>query len=124
MTPIPGVEFVQGDMREPAMLATLAEIIGVGRVNLVISDMAPNLSGVADVDQAHSLALAELSLETAGKFLCKGGSFLVKLFHGEGFEAFLAQLKRAFGAVSVRKPKASRARSREVYVLATDFKLV
>jgi 23S rRNA (uridine2552-2'-O)-methyltransferase len=91
-------------------------------VNLVMSDMAPNMSGNRGVDQPRAIYLGELALDTAKAVLIKDGSFLVKLFHGEGFEAFHNEVQRCFAKVVIRKPKASRPRSNEVYILAKGFK--
>ena len=124
MTPIPRVEFFQGDIRDPVHLEHLLSLLGQQKADLVISDMAPNLSGIADVDQARAVELAEMALETARMALHEGGGFLVKLFHGAGFDPFVAGMRTYFRKVAVRKPKASRARSREAYVLATNYKLV
>ncbi len=119
---IAGVEQVIGDFRDAAVLARLEESLGGAAVDLVLSDMAPNMSGVSSVDQARSLDLAELAAEFAGRHLRQGGTFLVKLFQGAGFDGYLRDLRRAYGKVTMRKPQASRARSAEVYALATDFR--
>jgi 23S rRNA (uridine2552-2'-O)-methyltransferase len=118
MAPVHGVEFIQGDFTDDAVLRQLERALGGRRVDLVLSDMAPNLSGVATVDQARGILLAELALEFAVKWLKPKGSLLVKVFQGEGFDDFRRQLNAAFGTVGVRKPKASRDRSSEVYLLA------
>lgn len=118
MAPVHGVEFIQGDFTEDAVLRQLEIVLGGRRVDLVLSDMAPNLSGVATVDQARGILLAELALEFAVRWLKPKGSLLVKVFQGEGFDDFRRQLSASFGAVGVRKPKASRDRSSEVYLLA------
>lgn len=123
MDPLPGVEFIEGDFTDDAVLEQLTQLIGDVKVDLVLSDMAPNMSGVASVDQVRSTMLAELALEFAQSRLKKGGAFLVKLFQGEGFDAYLKQLRSGFDKLSLRKPKASRGRSREIYALATGFKL-
>ena len=124
MAPIPGVEFIHGDIADQQTFSLLQGALGSRKADLVMSDMAPNLSGIADVDQARAIALAEMAHDVAHDILCKGGTFLVKLFYGEEFEPYLARLRPGFERVAVRKPKASRARSREAYVLATGFKLV
>lgn len=117
MAPVAGVEFIQGDFREDAVLAELTFRL-VGRpVDLVISDMAPNISGIAATDQARSVHLAELALEFASRHLKPGGNFLVKTFQGQGFDAFRKAMEEAFDKVVVRKPKSSRDRSSEVYLL-------
>ena len=118
MDPIEGVAFIRGDFSETATLERLDHELSGQGIDLVISDMAPNISGVGLVDQARSIALAELALEFAGKRLKPGGSFLVKMFQGSGIDEFRKQLAQAFSTVSVRKPKASRDRSSELYLLA------
>ena len=120
MDPLAGVEVIQGDFREQAVLAGLLETLGGQPVDLVISDMAPNISGMKAVDQPRAMYLAELAVELARTVLKPGGDLLFKAFQGEGFDALLAELRREFRQVSIRKPKASRPRSREVYVLARD----
>ncbi len=122
MEPVAGVEFIQGDFREDAVLDQLLELIGNDRADLVISDMAPNISGMEVVDIPRSYYLADLALDLALKVLKPGGGFLVKLFQGEGFDDFQKQLRQRFSRVVIRKPKASRARSREIYALATGYK--
>jgi 23S rRNA (uridine2552-2'-O)-methyltransferase len=122
MEPLDGVDFIQGDFREEAVLDCLHLILEGLPVNLVMSDMAPNLSGNKGTDQPRAIYLCELALDTAKAVLAKDGSFLVKLFHGEGFEAFHQEVQRYFTKVVIRKPKASRPRSNEVYILAKGFK--
>lgn len=122
MEPIDGVDFIQGDFREQVVLDELYAILDGAEVNLVMSDMAPNMSGNKAVDQPRSIYLGELALETAKAVLTKGGTFLVKLFHGEGFEEFYQEVQKSFSKVVIRKPKASRPRSNEVYILAKGFK--
>jgi 23S rRNA (uridine2552-2'-O)-methyltransferase len=122
MDSIAGVVFVRGDFTEESVLAELIEALGGARADLVMSDMAPNMSGIRDVDQPRAMLLAELALELAQKTLRPGGKFLCKVFHGEGFDEFIRALRAAFGSVSTRKPDASRGRSREVYVVAKDFR--
>ncbi|MBF6649406.1 MULTISPECIES: 23S rRNA (uridine(2552)-2'-O)-methyltransferase RlmE [unclassified Methylobacter] len=122
MEPIEGVDFIQGDFREQAVLDELYAVLDGAEVNLVMSDMAPNMSGNKAVDQPRSIYLGELALETAKAVLAKGGTFLVKLFHGEGFEQFYQEVQKSFSRVVIRKPKASRPRSNEVYILAKGFK--
>lgn len=122
MEPLEGVDFIQGDFREEAVLDTINTVLGGEAVNLVMSDMAPNMSGNKAVDQPRSLYLAELALDMAKSILTKDGIFLVKLFHGAGYEEFLQDVKRYFSSVVIRKPKASRSRSNEVYILAKGFK--
>ena len=122
MDGIAGVEFIQGDFSQDAVLAALEAALRGGQVDLVLSDMAPNMSGVAAVDQARGMLLAELALEFAGKWLKPSGALLVKVFQGEGFDGFRRQMMDAFATVGVRKPKASRDRSSEVYLLGTGKK--
>lgn len=117
MDELPGVEFIQGDFREDEVLAELETLVG-RRVDLVLSDMAPNISGIAASDQARSMDLAELALEFAREWLEPRGVFVVKLFQGEGFDRFVADARQAFGNVRLRKPDASRKESREVYLVA------
>ena len=120
MEPIPGVEFLQGDFSEQSVLDTLLESIEGQGVDWVLSDMAPNLSGIDSVDQPRSLELAELAFDLAKKVLNKNGCFLVKVFQGSGFDEYLLEIRQHFKKVAIRKPKASRGRSREVYVLARN----
>ncbi|BBL71659.1 ribosomal RNA large subunit methyltransferase E [Methylogaea oryzae] len=122
MDAIDGVDFIQGDFREDSVLAQLRETVGADKVQVVLSDMAPNMSGSKAVDQPRAIHLAELALEAAIELLAAGGSFVIKLFHGEGFDDYVREVRRCFSAVSVKKPDASRSRSREVYLLATGFK--
>ena len=120
MDPVPGAEIVTGDFREDAVLDAILALVGDERADLVLSDMAPNLTGTGAVDLPRSIHLCELGLDLATRILNPGGAFLVKLFQGEGSDAYLAEVRRRFGSVKVRKPKASRPRSREVYVLARE----
>ena len=117
VAPMPGVESLEGDFTEPAALAWLEEKLHSGRVDLVLSDMAPNISGVNLRDQARHYELCELALEFAVNWLKPDGAFLVKVFQGVGFEDFRAQMRQAFEQVLIRKPEASRDRSTEVYLL-------
>ena len=117
MPGLPGVEFIQGDFDDDAVCAELQTRLGKARVDVVLSDMLPNLSGVTVTDQARSMALAELALDFACRHLKPEGAFLVKVFQGRDFQAFLADMRRAFVRVYTRKPKASRDRSAEVYLL-------
>lgn len=118
MPPIAGVEFVHGDFSQAEALSRLEALLGGAPVDLVLSDMAPNMTGVAAVDQARSMNLVELARDFAQQHLRPGGSFLVKMFQGVGSDAFLLDLRKRYDKVQVRKPKASRLRSSEVYVLA------
>lgn len=122
MQGVAGVDVLQGDFRDAALLARLEALLGGARLDLVLSDMAPNMSGVVLVDQARAMELAELALAFARRWLKPGGAFLVKLFQGVGFDDFVRDLRQGFERVSMRKPKASRARSREVYALASNLK--
>jgi 23S rRNA (uridine2552-2'-O)-methyltransferase len=117
-----GVEFIQGDFQDEIVLASLLKLLGEERADLVISDMAPNMSGMDAVDIPRSMYLVELAHDLVKQVLRRGGSFVCKLFQGEGSDAWLKALRADFGGVVVKKPKASRSRSREVYVLARDFK--
>ena len=118
MEPIPGVRFVQGDFEGDKGLAALETALAGTPVDLVISDMSPNLSGIDVVDQARSMRLAELALDFASTHLQPGGDFVVKVFQGAGLETFQRAVQRDFAKVYLRKPKASRERSREHYVVA------
>ncbi len=122
MQGIGGVECIQGDFREDAVLQQLESVLNGETVDLVLSDMAPNMTGVDVVDQARAMQLAELADEFCQARLKPGGAFLVKLFQGRGFDDYLRRLRSAYERVSIRKPKASRLRSSEVYVLAQGKK--
>ena len=121
MVPLAGVNFIQGDFREDAVLAELVKALDGRPVDLVISDMAPNLSGVGLVDQARAMHLAELALEFALQHLKPGGSFLVKVFQGDGFDEYIRAMRGHFEQVATRKPKASRGRTNETFLLAKDL---
>lgn len=120
--PLAGVECIQGDFRETAVLEGLLNALNGRPVDLVISDMAPNTTGIKAVDQPRGMYLAELALDFARQCLRPGGDFLVKAFQGEGIDPFLGELRAAFAAVLPRKPKASRARSAERYWLARNYR--
>ena len=120
MAPVPGVEFIQGDFTEDEPVRALELALGGAAVDLVLSDMAPNISGMATVDQARSMYLAELALEFARAHLKPGGDLVVKLFQGADFDSFVREVRFLFAKVQVIKPKASRPRSNEVYLLARD----
>ncbi len=122
MEAIADVDFIRGDFREDDVLEKLYVLLDGIEINLVMSDMAPNISGNREVDQPRAVYLAELALATARTVLAGQGFFLVKLFQGEGFEAFHREVRQSFSRVSIRKPKASRARSNEVYILGSGFK--
>jgi 23S rRNA (uridine2552-2'-O)-methyltransferase len=118
MDALPGVEFIQGDFREETVFDSLMEILGNTGVGLVMSDMAPNISGMEAVDQPRGMYLAELAVDFAARTLEKGGDLLFKVFQGEGFDALVKDLRTQYRKVLIRKPKASRPRSREVYIMA------
>ena len=122
MEPIVGVAFVEGDFTEQPVLDLLMQRLQGKPVDLVISDMAPNMSGVPSVDQARSSGLAELALDFADKTLKPGGDLLMKTFQGAGFNELHARMRRRFGKLMSRKPQASRAESREIYLLGKGFK--
>ena len=122
MLPVPGVRFVQGDFGDDAVLAEVEKYLEARPVDLVLSDMAPNMSGVASVDQARSIGLAELALDFAVNHLKPQGNFLVKVFQGSGFEELVAEIRRRFAKVMIRKPEASRSRSNEVYQVGKGLK--
>jgi 23S rRNA (uridine2552-2'-O)-methyltransferase len=122
MAPIPGVEFRQGDFAETEVLDWIKEQLGAAPTDLVISDMAPNMTGITATDQARSVQLAELALDFAEHQLRVGGTLLIKAFHGAGFDELRHRMCRRFASVAVRKPEASRTESREVYLLAKGFK--
>jgi len=123
MDPISDVGFIQGDFREESVFTALLDMVGDQRVDLVISDMAPNISGMKSVDQPRAMYLAELALDLARRVLSPGGTLVVKAFEGEGIEEYRRELQRSFKAVVTRKPKASRPSSREVYMLAKNYVL-
>ena len=120
--PIDGVDFIQGDFRENEVLDELYQVLNGAPVDLVMSDMSPNISGNKGMDQPRSIYLAELALDTAQTVLSKGGVFLIKMFQGVGFEEYKREVAGCFSKVVIRKPNASRARSKEVYILAKGFK--
>jgi 23S rRNA (uridine2552-2'-O)-methyltransferase len=122
MPPVPGVRTIRGDFGEPETLAAVEQALAGRRADLVMSDMAPNISGVASVDQARAVALGELALDFALKHLKPQGNFLVKLFQGAGYDGYVARLRQCFVQVRTRKPAASRSRSSEVYLLATGLR--
>ncbi len=116
-----GVEFIQGDFREDSVLEAILSAMDNIKADLVISDMAPNISGVDAIDQPASMYLVELALDLARQILKPGGNFLVKVFQGEGFDQYKQDVKGCFKVIKVRKPKASRPRSREIYLLGQGF---
>jgi 23S rRNA (uridine2552-2'-O)-methyltransferase len=121
MEPLPGVTFLQGDFREDAVVAALAAALAGRTVDLVLSDISPNISGIAMSDQARVMHVAELALEFAAKHLKHGGNLLVKVFQGSGFQEFLRQMRTQFKNVVTRKPEASRGRSSELYLLGKGY---
>ncbi len=122
MEPLPGVQFVQGDFREQEVLDALIKALGGRKADLVISDLAPNISGIGVSDQARSMYLAELALEFSRQCLKSGGSLLVKVFQGAGFTEFLAGMRKSFVKVGSRKPEASGGRASEIYLLGKGYK--
>jgi 23S rRNA (uridine2552-2'-O)-methyltransferase len=120
MPPIEGVEFIEGDFTEPAVLEQLHQTLGGRAVDLVICDIAPNISGVASVDQPRCMYLVELALEFVRTTLKPKGNYLVKVFQGTGFETYLKDMRTVFNKVIIRKPKASRDRSPEIYLIGLN----
>lgn len=118
MDPISGVEFIQGDFSSDNTLEELRDLLDGHGINLVMSDLAPNITGRRDIDQARTLCLNELVVEFSEECLEQGGAMVIKAFHGEGFDALLRQIRQRFVKVAVRKPKASRSHSSEVYIVA------
>jgi 23S rRNA (uridine2552-2'-O)-methyltransferase len=124
MPALPGVEFIQGDFSDAATLERLRTSLGETQVDLVMSDMAPNMTGIADVDHDRSMHLVDLAVEFAEQTLRPGGDLLMKVFQGREFQPLIARLRRRFESVKLRKPKSSRARSAELYVVARGYRLV
>jgi len=124
MPAIPGVEFIQGDFGEASVLEELERALGGARVDLVMSDLAPNMMGIADVDHDRSMYLVDLVVDFAAQNLRPGGDLLMKVFQGREFQPLIGRLRQTYESVKLRKPKASRARSAEVYVLARGYRLV
>ncbi|MCV4342613.1 23S rRNA (uridine(2552)-2'-O)-methyltransferase RlmE [Pseudomonas capsici] len=124
MDSIPDVTFIQGDFTEDAVLAQILEAVGNTQVDLVISDMAPNMSGLSAVDMPRAMFLCELALDLAGRVLRPGGDFLIKVFQGEGFDVYHKEIRKLFDKVQMRKPLSSRDRSREQYLLARGFRAI
>lgn len=122
MDPVADVEFIQGDFTEDEILERMLALFENSRADLVVSDMAPNISGIKSSDTTKSIYLAELGLDLCERLLEPGGAFLVKVFQGEGFDQFLKDMKTVFIKVSTRKPKASRPKSREMYLLGTGYR--
>ena len=124
MDPIPGVEFVLGDFRDGEIFRQILELAPAQGVDLVLSDMAPNLSGMGSIDQPRSIYLAELALDMAGQVLKREGSALIKVFQGAGFQELVAGARKKFAKIKLCKPEASRARSPELYLLARHYSMV
>src|SRR5215207_4007456 len=124
MDPIPGVEFVLGDFRDEEIFRQILELAPAQAVDLVLSDMAPNLSGMDSIDQPRSIYLAELALDMAGQVLKREGSALIKVFQGAGFQELVAAARKKFAKIKLCKPEASRARSPELYLLARHYSMV
>jgi 23S rRNA (uridine2552-2'-O)-methyltransferase len=124
MDPIAGVTFVQADFTTPEGLAQLRDALAGDRVDLVMSDLAPNISGQKAVDQPRSMGMAEEAALFAAEVLKPGGAFLVKLFQGEGLDAYVREIRGRFGSARLLKPRASRPESREIYLLASDYGMV
>lgn len=122
MDSIPDVTFIQGDFTEDAVFSQILQAIGDPPVDLVISDMAPNMSGVRSADQPRAMYLCELALDLASRVLAPGGDFLIKIFQGEGFDEYHKQVRTLFDKVQMRKPSSSRDRSREQYLLGRGFR--
>ncbi|WP_296265840.1 23S rRNA (uridine(2552)-2'-O)-methyltransferase RlmE [Pseudomonas sp. UBA6562] len=122
MDSIPDVTFIHGDFTHDAVLEQILQAVGDSHVDLVISDMAPNMSGTPEVDMPRAMFLCELALDLAGRVLRPGGDFLIKIFQGEGFDAYLKDVRSRFDKVQMRKPSSSRDRSREQYLLGKGFK--
>ena len=123
MEPLPGVTFVQGDFREDDVLEQLLQALQGQEIDLVMSDIAPNISGMEAVDQPRSMYLAELAVDFSERVVRPGGELLIKVFQGEGFDELVRSLRSHYQKVAIRKPKASRPRSREVYALARGRKV-
>ena len=122
MDALPNVEFIQGDFTDEAVLAQVLAALGGAKPDVILSDLAPNISGIDSADQAGSMYLVELALDMVQQTLKAGGTFVTKVFQGSGTDEYLKQVRKSFGKVSVRKPEASRSQSREVYYVAREFK--
>lgn len=122
MDSLENVDFIQGDFTEESVFNQIMDLLGGAKAELVISDMAPNISGVDAVDQASSIYLVELALDMARQVLKPKGNFVAKVFHGEGYDDYVKEVRTSFEKVVIRKPDSSRARSREVYVVGKGFK--
>ena len=122
MDPLKNVDFIQGDFTEGVVVKAIFEWLGPNKFDLIVSDIAPNITGIDAADQASSMYFLELALDTVKRALKPKGDFLAKMFQGEGSDAYLRELRKSFDKISVRKPGASRPRSREVYIVAKGFK--
>lgn len=122
MDPIGNVDFIQGDFTSDTVVEQIKAWLGEGKFDLVISDIAPNLSGIDSADQARSIYFLELALDTVRLMLKPGANFVAKMFQGQGSDEYVKELRKHFGKISIRKPKASRPESREVYIVAKEFK--
>ena len=122
MDPIKNVDFIQGDFTDEAVVAQLLEWLGGGKFDLIVSDIAPNITGIDSADQASSMYFLELALDTVRQTLKPGATFVAKMFQGSGSDQYVKELRTSFGKVLIRKPAASRAESREVYIVAKEFK--
>jgi 23S rRNA (uridine2552-2'-O)-methyltransferase len=122
MDPIRNVDFIQGDFTSDTVVEQIKTWLGYGKFDLVISDIAPNLSGIDSADQARSIYFLELALDTVRLMLKPGANFVAKMFQGQGSDEYVKELRKHFGKISIRKPKASRPESREVYIVAKEFK--
>lgn len=122
MDPVRNVDFIQGDFTEESVFNQILDSLGGRQPDLIVSDIAPNISGIDSADQASSMYLVELALDMARKVLKPKGNFVAKVFQGSGSDAYLKELRKSFEKVSIRKPAASRPRSREIYVVAKGFK--
>lgn len=122
MDPIGNVDFIQGDFTSDSVVEQIKAWLGDGKFDLVISDIAPNLSGIDSADQARSIYFLELALDTVRLMLKPGANFVAKMFQGQGSDEHVKELRKHFGKISIRKPKASRPESREVYIVAKEFK--
>lgn len=122
MDPIGNVDFIQGDFTSDTVVEQIKAWLGDGKFDLVVSDIAPNLSGIDSADQARSIYFLELALDTVRLMLKPGANFVAKMFQGQGSDEYVKELRKHFGKISIRKPKASRPESREVYIVAKEFK--
>jgi 23S rRNA (uridine2552-2'-O)-methyltransferase len=122
MDPIRNVDFIQGDFTSDSVVEQIKAWLGDGKFDLIVSDIAPNLSGIDSADQARSMYFLDLALDTVRLMLKPGAAFVAKMFQGQGSDDYVKELRKSFGKVSIRKPKASRPESREVYIVAKEFK--